>query len=210
MSGGHVKEQRGPGSKSTAERERLRLQRSRTGSLLVVLGVLIAGSTLVLWLYSSTLLYLLCVPAGVIISFLGYRITQSNRPAVVPHNQVRQLRRMKLGYARLQEGAETLLSRGTIDPTDMLLLRTVHRLAAWRLGRIERALPAAEVEIESQLKANMLQAQVEAALQGHDLGSWEPADDEGLGWQARCSPCGKSVYVNGRRLYSLMAERCPG
>lgn len=210
MAGERLKEQRGPGSKSTAEGERLRMQRRRVGRLMAVLGLVMASVSLGLWAYSGRFLHLLYIPAGLIVLVLGYRFTQRNVPAGEDYNRVKQLRRMKLGYARLQEGTETLLGPGMVQRGDRLILRTLCRLAAWRLGRIERALPTGEAEAEARLKAHMLQAQVEAALQGHELGSWEPADEEGLAWQARCGNCGKVVYVSGRRLHSLLAERCPG
>lgn len=210
MAGERLKEQWGPGSKPAAEKERLRRKRRRIGRLMVIFGLVLAAVSLGLWLYSRNFLHLLYLPAGLIVALLGWRISRSNPAPVVHHDRIQQLRRMKLGYARLQDGVETLLAPDVARPADRLILRALRRLAVWRLSWIERALPPEEAEIEARLKANMLQAQVEAALQGHELGSWEPADAEGIGWQARCGLCGRAIYASGRRLYSRLAERCPG
>jgi hypothetical protein len=63
---------------------------------------------------------------------------------------------------------------------------------------------------EARLKENLLEAAVEAALQGHDLASWEQVDERGLEWQAVCKQCGRSVWVSSRTMYSLLEEQCPG
>jgi hypothetical protein len=67
-----------------------------------------------------------------------------------------------------------------------------------------------EESAQARLKENLLEAAVEAALQGHDLAPWEQVDERGLEWQAVCKQCGRSVWVSSRTLYSLLEERCPG
>jgi hypothetical protein len=54
----------------------------------------------------------------------------------------------------------------------------------------------------------MLEAQVEALLQGHDLLPWEVADEMG-GYQAVCRGCGLSVYTSHKALYSILPDHCP-
>ena len=59
----------------------------------------------------------------------------------------------------------------------------------------------------------MLEAAIEAALGGHDLGEWLPVsvDSPAPGWEAYCKPCGASVWVGRQGLqYSLFADTCPG
>ncbi len=60
----------------------------------------------------------------------------------------------------------------------------------------------------ARLKESMLEAQVEAALGGHDLAEWEQT---GNGYQAICRLCQSTTWVkmNGLR-YSLLANTCPG
>jgi hypothetical protein len=67
-----------------------------------------------------------------------------------------------------------------------------------------------EESAQARLKENLLEAAVEAALQGHDLASWEQVDERGLEWQAVCKQCGRSVWVSSRTMYSLLEEQCPG
>ena len=58
------------------------------------------------------------------------------------------------------------------------------------------------------LKDAILEAQVEAALQGHDLGPFELVEK---GHQATCRRCGVTSWVgsNGQRK-SLLEDDCPG
>lgn len=60
------------------------------------------------------------------------------------------------------------------------------------------------------LKANLLEAMINAALSGHDLGSWEAVEERQLAYQAVCNRCGRSVYVSWQTMYSILAEQCPG
>ena len=64
---------------------------------------------------------------------------------------------------------------------------------------------------EARLKDYILEAQVEAALQGHDLGPFQPVDEPGLlKYQAFCFACGKYVCVSSVALYSILEDSCPG
>jgi hypothetical protein len=60
-----------------------------------------------------------------------------------------------------------------------------------------------------QARAAILEAQVDAALAGHDLGPFETVDPEIGGYQAACRRCGKTVWVGESGLmYSLLGEGC--
>lgn len=62
---------------------------------------------------------------------------------------------------------------------------------------------------QEQSKANepMMEAMVNAALNGHDLGEWIPVK---TGWQANCRKCSKSVWVGSEGvIYSLLNAPCP-
>jgi hypothetical protein len=67
---------------------------------------------------------------------------------------------------------------------------------------------AADPAAQKQLSDNMLEVQVAALVQGHDLQSWEETDDGG--YQAQCNHCGRSVYVSHKTLYSVLPETCLG
>lgn len=203
-----LKELLGPGRKEREEKERL--QRWRIGNGLMVLGVLLAGASVTLALWAGSALHLLYLPAAATVWFLGHHLARRNVPAFVSRDARYRLRRSKLAYWQLYDGAHALLGLGGTYPTETWLMRLVRVLAERRLDQLQRALPAEEQEMESQLKANMLEAQVEAALQGHELGHWEPVDEEMSGWEARCGKCGGTVYVSGKTLYSVLGERCGG
>ena len=68
------------------------------------------------------------------------------------------------------------------------------------------------MEVSHDAREAILESQVNAALAGHDLGPFEPVDNEaGRGWQARCRNCGKTVWVGAEGLmYSLLGESCEG
>ncbi|HET6446244.1 MAG TPA: hypothetical protein VFI27_16880 [candidate division Zixibacteria bacterium] len=60
------------------------------------------------------------------------------------------------------------------------------------------------------LRENILAAQVEAALQGHDIGSFEPIEDPGLTtYQAVCRNCGRPVYASSVNVFSILDDVCP-
>lgn len=57
------------------------------------------------------------------------------------------------------------------------------------------------------LRESILEAQVEAALQGHALTPFEPLDKRG--YQAVCRQCEGSVWVGSSGLiYSILSETC--
>ena len=61
------------------------------------------------------------------------------------------------------------------------------------------------------LRDNILSAQVEAALQGHELGPFEPTEDPGLtSYQPICRKCGRPVYASSVNVFSILEEICPG
>jgi hypothetical protein len=61
----------------------------------------------------------------------------------------------------------------------------------------------------TEAKASMLEVMVEAALHGHDLGPFEPAEASGGGYNAVCRQCGWSVWVgNNGLMYTLLKENC--
>ena len=57
-------------------------------------------------------------------------------------------------------------------------------------------------ENNADLKAPMLEVQVEAAMQGRDLGPFESVGTLTGGYQAECRQCGKTVWVSGIGLFS--------
>lgn len=63
--------------------------------------------------------------------------------------------------------------------------------------------------MNQDVKDAMLEAVVEAALGGHELGQWEETLS-GDGWQADCQHCAGNVWVgrSGVR-YSLLKDTCP-
>ena len=63
---------------------------------------------------------------------------------------------------------------------------------------------------EQALKEALLQAQVDASLQEHELGAWEPVAGSTSKWQALCHSCRLPVFVSSKAVYSLLAEHCPG
>lgn len=57
------------------------------------------------------------------------------------------------------------------------------------------------------LRESILELQVNAALAGHDLGSFEPVN---RGYEVRCRRCGKTAWLGESGLqYSLLGEQCP-
>lgn len=59
------------------------------------------------------------------------------------------------------------------------------------------------------LKESILQTQVNAALQGHDLTGYEVVDERGF--QAKCRKCGGTAWVGVSGLiYSMLTESCSG
>jgi len=62
------------------------------------------------------------------------------------------------------------------------------------------------------LKDAILEAQVEASFQGHDLAPFEEVTDRITGgYEARCRRCGQTTWLSVKGLrYSLLKERCQG
>jgi hypothetical protein len=66
------------------------------------------------------------------------------------------------------------------------------------------------MESERELKDAILEAQVEASFQGHDLGPFEPVEVLTGGYEARCRKCNQSAWVGDSELmYSLLDDSCP-
>lgn len=62
------------------------------------------------------------------------------------------------------------------------------------------------MEPHQELKDAMLEAQVEASLQGHDIGAFERVRN---GYQARCRVCGGTTWLNDKGVrYSLLEDVC--
>ena len=121
-----------------------------------------------------------------------------------------KISKIKAAYRELYLGSLSLLELDSTYWTERWLLKIVNRIAGQRLkqiGNVSAFLP--DTQNDDQLKANMLEVQVEASLAGHDLGGWEETED-GNGYQAVCGNCGKSVYVSGKTVYSILEETCPG
>lgn len=70
------------------------------------------------------------------------------------------------------------------------------------------------IVIMSSANGAQLEAMVNAALSGHDLTPFTPAEDaDGRphGYQAECRRCGQTVWVGENGLmYSLLDDECPG
>ena len=63
----------------------------------------------------------------------------------------------------------------------------------------------------TRLKENILAAQVEAAMQGHYLGPFEPIEEPGaLKYEAICYSCRKSVFISDVAVCSILEDKCPG
>ena len=66
------------------------------------------------------------------------------------------------------------------------------------------------IDETQDLKEAMLEAKAEAALDGHDLGSFEPAETIIGGYQAECRLCHSTIWVGDTGLkYSLLEKQCP-
>jgi len=66
-----------------------------------------------------------------------------------------------------------------------------------------------ETENTKVVNENILETQVEAHFQGHDLASFELCEDA-RGYESRCQQCGGTVWAGQQGLiYSLLSVRCP-
>ena len=82
-------------------------------------------------------------------------------------------------------------------------LQNLYRHQLEQLGATE-----AQFMDKGHLKENMLEAAVEAAVQGHELGEWEQVDEAGREWEARCAVCGRTTFVSDTVRYSVPGESC--
>jgi hypothetical protein len=119
-----------------------------------------------------------------------------------------------LACQNLIDSVAALLALPGFSETERQILRKAAQLGQRRQraasARLTPAVSkaAADPTAQKQLRDNMLEAQVAALMQGHNLQSWEETDDGG--YQARCDYCGQSVYVSHKTLYSLLPETCLG
>ena len=119
-----------------------------------------------------------------------------------------------LACEQILEGIAALLALPDLPAAKRDLLRQSAQLAQQRRQEAAVRLSAAgiaetgEPAAQRQLRANMLEAQVEALMQGHELQSWAETDDGG--YEARCTHCEKSVYVSHKTLYSVLPASCLG
>lgn len=59
----------------------------------------------------------------------------------------------------------------------------------------------------SNFRTSQLEVMVSAALDGHDLGPFEPVHEGG--YQARCRRCERTIWVGENGLiYSLLGDEC--
>ena len=62
---------------------------------------------------------------------------------------------------------------------------------------------------DSRLAETRIEAMTKAALQGHDIGPFEPVEEDE--YQSRCRQCGQTVGIRDDGLmYSLLDEVCAG
>lgn len=121
-----------------------------------------------------------------------------------------KFKRMQLAYRNLFLGSLELLELNSLFWTEKLLLRLVNSLSRKRLQALKDVLAeGGDNEDNVLLRENMMEAQVVAALGGHQLGSWETAE-EADGYQAVCLICGGSVFVSEKTIYSILTDSCTG
>ncbi|MCP4426100.1 MAG: hypothetical protein GY803_16530 [Chloroflexi bacterium] len=65
-----------------------------------------------------------------------------------------------------------------------------------------------KTQLQTKLKASFLQAMVEAALEGHDLGGWQGLDDRGWHYQAVCRQCRQPTLVSTTTVHPIPGY-CP-
>ncbi len=62
--------------------------------------------------------------------------------------------------------------------------------------------------VNPEVKAAQLEAMLDAALGGHEIGEWVEVDN---GWQATCNQCQMKTWIGPDGLrYSLLEDSCPG
>ena len=120
-----------------------------------------------------------------------------------------KFKRMQVAYQNLFLGSLELLELNTLFWTEKALRRLVNVLARKRLVSLKGTLAdAGEAGDNALLRENMMEAQVMAALGGHQLGNWETAADAD-GYQAVCTACGGSVFVSDKTACSILTDTCP-
>lgn len=119
-----------------------------------------------------------------------------------------KFKRMQNAYQYLFLGSLELLELNALFWTEKALLRLVNVLARKRLTELKDVLTdSVDHDDNARLRENMMEAQVVAVLGGHQLGSWETAEDAD-GYQAVCSACGGSVFVSDKTVYSILTDTC--
>lgn len=109
-------------------------------------------------------------------------------------------------YTLLLRGAERLLKLDVLFGTERWLLRLVRYLYRHRLEQL--GVIEAQFMDTDHLKKNMLEAAVEAAVQGHELGEWQQVDETGQRWESRCTVCGRTTFVSDTVRYSVLGDDC--
>jgi hypothetical protein len=90
----------------------------------------------------------------------------------------------------------------------LIVVAVIYRQA----GRVKAAeIPESHLAPLDDARAAILEVQVNAALAGHDLGTFAVLDTTAGGYEAHCRKCDKSVWVGDQGLiYSLLGESCAG
>ena len=76
------------------------------------------------------------------------------------------------------------------------------------IGASEKFSELERSEFSEELERRMRDADVEAAVQGHELGEWELVSEEEMEYQATCKNCGGFVYVSPGNTFNLLLESC--
>lgn len=124
------------------------------------------------------------------------------------HSLEKRLIQQRQAYTMLRRGAERLLQLNALFWTERWLLRLVRYLYRHRLEQLGTT--EAQFMDIGHLKENMLEAAVEAAVQGHELGEWQQVDEAGREWEAKCRVCGRTTYVSHTVRYSVLGDHCDG
>ena len=122
------------------------------------------------------------------------------------HRLQKRFSQQRQAYTLLLRGAERLLQLDALFWTERWLLRLVRYLYRRRLEQLGAT--EARFMDKGHLKENMLEAAVEAAVQGHELGEWQQVDEAGREWEARCAVCGRTTFVSDTVRYSVLGDDC--
>ena len=119
-----------------------------------------------------------------------------------------KFKQIQNAYQYLFLGSLELLELNALFWIEKALLRLVNVLARKRLTELKGVLTNTVEEDDSvRLRENMMEAQVVAVLDGHQLVSWETAGNAD-GYQAVCSAYGGSVFVSDKTVYSILTDTC--